>query len=53
MIDRYEAARALDTLEWAVLCAERDRGKGGPRSSVHKRQWPRAAADVGMTPGDR
>ena len=27
VIDRYEAARARDTLEWASLCAERDREK--------------------------
>ena len=27
VIDRYEAARARDTLEWAALCAERDRDK--------------------------
>jgi citrate lyase subunit beta/citryl-CoA lyase len=27
MIDGYEAARARDTLEWAALCAERDREK--------------------------
>lgn len=27
VIDRYEAARARDTLEWAALCAERDREK--------------------------
>ena len=27
VIDRYEAARARDTLEWAALCAERDRQK--------------------------
>jgi hypothetical protein len=27
VIDRYEAARARDTLEWAELCAERDRVK--------------------------
>jgi citrate lyase subunit beta / citryl-CoA lyase len=27
VIDRYEAARARDTLEWAELCAERDREK--------------------------
>jgi len=27
IIDRYEAARARDTLEWAELCAERNREK--------------------------
>ena len=27
IIDRYEAARARDTLEWASLCAERNREK--------------------------
>jgi len=27
VIDGYEAARARDTLEWAALCAERDREK--------------------------
>jgi citrate lyase subunit beta/citryl-CoA lyase len=27
IIDRYEAARARDTLEWAELCAERNRAK--------------------------
>ena len=27
VIDRYEAARARDTLEWSALCAERDREK--------------------------
>ncbi len=27
IIDGYEAARARDTLEWAALCAERDREK--------------------------
>lgn len=27
VIDRYEAARARDILEWAALCAERDRQK--------------------------
>ncbi len=27
VIDRYEAARARDTLEWTALCAERDREK--------------------------
>jgi citrate lyase subunit beta/citryl-CoA lyase len=27
VIDRYEAARARDTLEWAELCAERNREK--------------------------
>jgi citrate lyase beta subunit len=27
VIDRYEAARARDTLEWATLCVERDREK--------------------------
>jgi citrate lyase subunit beta/citryl-CoA lyase len=27
VIDRYEAARARDTLEWAEACAERNRGK--------------------------
>ena len=27
VIDRYEAARARDTLEWAALCAERNREK--------------------------
>ena len=27
VIDRYEAARARDTLEWAALCAGRDREK--------------------------
>jgi citrate lyase subunit beta/citryl-CoA lyase len=27
IIDRYEAARAYSTLEWAELCAERDREK--------------------------
>jgi citrate lyase subunit beta/citryl-CoA lyase len=27
VIDRYEAARARDTLEWAAACAERDREK--------------------------
>ena len=27
VIDRYEATRARDTLEWAALCAERDREK--------------------------
>jgi len=27
IIDRYEAARARDTLEWASLCAERNRAK--------------------------
>jgi citrate lyase beta subunit len=27
IIDRYEAARARDTLEWAALCAERNRAK--------------------------
>jgi len=27
VIDRYEAARARDTLEWAALCADRDREK--------------------------
>jgi hypothetical protein len=27
VIDRYEAARARDTLEWAELCARRDREK--------------------------
>ena len=27
IIDRYEAARARDTLDWAALCAERDREK--------------------------
>jgi citrate lyase subunit beta/citryl-CoA lyase len=27
VIDRYEAARARDTLEWAELCAKRDREK--------------------------
>ena len=27
VIDRYEAARARDTLEWAALCAERDQEK--------------------------
>jgi citrate lyase subunit beta/citryl-CoA lyase len=27
VIDRYEAARARDTLEWAALCAARDREK--------------------------
>lgn len=27
MIDGYEAARARDTLEWAALCAKRDREK--------------------------
>ena len=27
VIDRYEAARARDTIEWAAACAERDREK--------------------------
>lgn len=27
VIDRYEAARAVELLEWAALCAERDRSK--------------------------
>jgi citrate lyase beta subunit len=27
VIDRYEAARARDTLEWAALCAARDEEK--------------------------
>jgi hypothetical protein len=27
VIDRYEAQRARDTLEWAALCAERNREK--------------------------
>ena len=34
VIDRYEAARARDTLEWAALCAERDREKAEAAARV-------------------
>jgi citrate lyase subunit beta/citryl-CoA lyase len=34
IIDRYEAARARDTLEWADLCAARDRDKAAAVARV-------------------
>jgi citrate lyase subunit beta/citryl-CoA lyase len=34
IIDRYEAARARDTLEWAELCAERNREKAAAVARV-------------------
>jgi hypothetical protein len=38
IIDRYEAARARDTLEWAELCAERDREKAAAVARVQAMQ---------------
>jgi citrate lyase subunit beta/citryl-CoA lyase len=38
IIDRYEATRARDTLEWAELCAERDREKAAAVARVQAMQ---------------
>ncbi len=38
VIDRYEAARARDTLEWAALCAARDREKAAAVARVKAAQ---------------
>jgi citrate lyase subunit beta/citryl-CoA lyase len=38
VIDRYEAARARDTLEWAALCAARDKEKAAAVARVKAAQ---------------
>ncbi|MGZ9005904.1 MAG: HpcH/HpaI aldolase/citrate lyase family protein [Burkholderiales bacterium] len=38
VIDRYESARARDTLEWAALCAVRDEEKGAAVARVKAMQ---------------
>jgi citrate lyase subunit beta / citryl-CoA lyase len=43
IIDRYEAARARDTLDWAALCAERDRDKAAAVARVRATMAEQAA----------
>jgi citrate lyase subunit beta/citryl-CoA lyase len=38
VVDKYEAARARDTLEWAALCAERDQEKAAAVARVAQRK---------------
>ena len=47
IIDRYEAARATELLEWARLCAQRDRGK---EEAVARAQATEAVAGSGENP---
>ena len=52
VIDGYEAARARDTLEWAALCAERDREKAAAVLRTQAAMAEPTSPASGMTRGD-